>query len=344
MSKRLRQLDMLKLLSCVAVIGLHTLNTSARPVIALMYQLCAFAVPCFFLSSGYVLLNRKSVSYGYCLSKLLRILRVVAVWHILYYLIALLWGVLVDGQSLSLWWEYAKNCGKGILRGLLQKGPFWQFWYLGALAIVYLLLPPLSRLFNAPKGPRYAVIAWCALAAVSVGVYALSLLRGSVLQEKLPQTLRLWTWLQYFVLGGLFPRLVEWVRQRLSLWLHWVSVAVVTAVGTALRVWINGMVLQGSRAEYFYDAPLTILWVVLIATLILRIKLPAVLDKAAGLLTPLTMGVYIVHIQVRGLLRGLCQPEGTVALLLFASGICVISFVFVYIIRKLSLGRLLTEL
>ena len=46
------------LIACVAVVGLHTFPKDLSLVTASLYYLCGFAVPFFFMSSGYFLLNR----------------------------------------------------------------------------------------------------------------------------------------------------------------------------------------------------------------------------------------------------------------------------------------------
>lgn len=51
-SKRALCLDLIKLISCIAVVGPHTLRSGTYPASTIVYQLCAVAVPCFLMSSG----------------------------------------------------------------------------------------------------------------------------------------------------------------------------------------------------------------------------------------------------------------------------------------------------
>ena len=81
--------DFLKCLACIAVVGLHTISRDSNSIV---YYLCTFAIPVFFVSSGYFLLNKKSVSCKYISNKIFRILRVVFIWSILL-------GILGGGDS-----------------------------------------------------------------------------------------------------------------------------------------------------------------------------------------------------------------------------------------------------
>ena len=48
-------IDLIRVIACVAVVGLHTFPKDLSLVTASLYYLCGFAVPFFFMSSGYFL-------------------------------------------------------------------------------------------------------------------------------------------------------------------------------------------------------------------------------------------------------------------------------------------------
>ena len=56
--KRNINLDMVKIIACISVIGLHTSQKDISAFNAALYYLCGFAVPVFFMSSGYILLDK----------------------------------------------------------------------------------------------------------------------------------------------------------------------------------------------------------------------------------------------------------------------------------------------
>lgn len=66
-ARRDASIDLLRLLSTVAVVGIHTLIRTARMSFPLhcLYSLCFFAVPVFFLCSGYFVLNKPEISWRY---------------------------------------------------------------------------------------------------------------------------------------------------------------------------------------------------------------------------------------------------------------------------------------
>lgn len=70
-------LDLLKIIACVAVVGLHTLQKDLSVINSTLYYCCGFAVPVFFMCSGYMLLNRSQMTVSYVIRKIASILRVV---------------------------------------------------------------------------------------------------------------------------------------------------------------------------------------------------------------------------------------------------------------------------
>ena len=59
--KRNDNIDLIKILACIAVVGLHTLRREVSVLNSFLYYLCGFAVPAFMMASGYFLLNREKV-------------------------------------------------------------------------------------------------------------------------------------------------------------------------------------------------------------------------------------------------------------------------------------------
>lgn len=54
-------LDLVRILACVAVVGLHTVRLNGSFFYVALYNICGFAVPAFFMASGYMLLNRDAL-------------------------------------------------------------------------------------------------------------------------------------------------------------------------------------------------------------------------------------------------------------------------------------------
>ena len=56
---------------------------------------------------------------------------------------------------------------KEFLKSFVQKGAMWQFWYLGALLIIYLLLPFLSKLNQHSKR---VVLLICGIISIAIQI------------------------------------------------------------------------------------------------------------------------------------------------------------------------------
>lgn len=345
---RNKNLDLIKLISCVAVVILHNLYTPTYEASTVVYQLCAFAVPCFFMASGYVLLNKQSVSWGYVIGKLLGIARIVVVWHIIVCAGELLKAAVRDGWNQADYLSILKTYANYTVRSVFQRGTLWQFWYLGATGILYLLLPLLHRFLGqggkVSQRPRRATVCWGILLAISVALQTLCLIAGRPLQQPVYQTFRLWTTLQYFLLGGLMPVLLPWLRQKLSLKCHIMLAVTATVLTLAWRLFADAKLLHGVLVEYYYDDLFTFVWIVLMFSVLMRVKLNPVFEAVATRTAPVIMGVYILHVPFRDFFRELFPITGSLERLMWAGVVCAVSFLCAFLIRKLPFGKYLIEI
>lgn len=332
---RNQNVDLLKVLACIAVVGLHTLQKDVSLINLVVYYLCGFAVPVFFASSGYFLLNRGIISVSYIVRKILNILRVVIIWNVLIILSQYMLMVLYR-QNISF---SIMNVIRTIIKSLLQKGVLWQFWYFGALMIIYFFLPILSNLVK--KG--YALRVWSVLTFMCIFFQVVSCIIGRPIQKNVVQTFRLWTWLQYFILGSFIDKILLKFKQ-VPFQIHFVLMCISTIWIVLYQVVMGKYLLHNSYAEYFYDSVFTIIWVILIFTWVIRLKLTVKFRRLIDKLAPQTMGVYIIH----PLLIRLCSHfievhQVTVAFIYFIV-ILSIAFVISYLINRTPLGKILISL
>lgn len=135
MNQRLLSLDLIKLVAMFSVICLHTeMSFYDNPIARFLYMTAVVAIPMFFMTSGYLLYEKKSVDYHYTFRKIVGILRFVAIVTIAFWL---LFG-LRHGIP---FWVFTFG-------SLLQKGGLGIFWYFGAMILLYALLPLLHKLFH----------------------------------------------------------------------------------------------------------------------------------------------------------------------------------------------------
>ena len=328
-------IDLLKLCASIGVIGLHTFKYDAAPI---LYYLCCFSVPVFFMVSGYFLLNRAtSTGGGYFTSKIASIIRIVVLWNIIRFLISLS-GILI-GKNIS---EYSITyLITQILKSLLQKGKMWHFWYLGALILIYLFLFLFNglykniSLFNNKK-LYYMFLLWGAAILCSVTMQTFSVFQGKSVQQHIIQTFRLWSWIQYFILGGLIPHIHPVLLKKISDKQHLLLLCIISIFIVGYQYTISNHILNTKFAEYFYDSIFVIIWVFILFTYAVRLHISAKWNKYISVFCPLTLGVYIVHPLVMSSIVGKLNsiPNYTAAICSFII-VLITSFTGVWVLNKI---------
>lgn len=200
--ERNQAIDLVKIVAMFGVLGLHTTHdfiTSGNYGLAnVLYSTCVISIPLFFMVSGYLLLGRSNANYKYVYHKIINILRYVLAFVFLYF------GVLniAPFDILMLF----KSC----IYPFIQRGPFWMFWYLGAMIVIYLIYPIVNKLYM--LNIRSFLIFFGVLFLLEYIVFQMNLTR--LMGESIViQTFRFWNWIFYFCLGGLlkrFPITISW--------------------------------------------------------------------------------------------------------------------------------------
>lgn len=132
MKTRNCNLDLIKCLACLGVVGLHSVGMVNYTI----YYLCGISVPLFFMVNGYLMFSRSSLPYSYALRKIRNLLIPVIGWNIL-----ILIPVVVVRHKFV-------NPITLFLKSLFQQGYLWHFWFFGSLILIYLVMPLLYRLLH----------------------------------------------------------------------------------------------------------------------------------------------------------------------------------------------------
>ena len=323
--KRIINVDLLRILSCLGVIGLHCFQEHLISINLIVYRLCGFAVPMFFVLSGYFLATEEN-DVKSSLRRISKVLLVIILWNFLFWLIYLIKDILA-AQSISF-----IELPKSILKGFVQQGRFWHFWYLAALILVYASLPLISSLLRKKQKQRI-IVSWVVLLSIGVTLQIVSefVLHQSI-QRLVIQSLRLWTWLQYFLLGGVLRVCYDkWHgRKKESLLMAFVMMLVV-------QLWqsLMGNQIAVLYGEAFYDSIFTVLWVISIFIFVMNMEIDKKLEQFVVIVAPCTMGIYIIHpLLIRYLKRVLFPDSFIKSLLLFIVLTCI-SFGITYVLRKI---------
>ena len=326
MSNRNVNLDLVKVLASIAVVGLHAIGMVNYSI----YYFCDFAVPLFMMVNGYLMFNKSGITPAYAFTKILSLLKIVVCWNLLIILpVMVLRHKFVNPIRLCV------NC-------LFQKGYLWHFWYFGALIIIYLALPLIHHLIK--NRPLLHLILVVILVLISVTISIMSMVRGYSIQKYVPQTLRIWTWLMFFLFGGLCTTSYFDKLLNIPLWLHSVLTAVFAFVNNIVEKKVGLYLIHERIADLFYDDITSIIWYCLLFTLLLRVPLSALVKKAATRIEPLTLGIFIIHPILLAGASSVYTPSGTLSAVIFFVLITLLSGIVSFIMRRVVIIRELIRL
>lgn len=238
-STRDQSIDIIKIVAMSLVICLHTtglFRTHAEWSLSdVLYNSGVVAIPLFFMVSGYLLIGRTDVSYRYSFKKIFQIIRLVSI------LVGLLWlyNCRIQGFHIT-------TLFNNILNAFLGKGFFSVLWFLGAMCIIYLFYPVINHL---QKKRIYYYSILLILAIIQNYVFILTVLGYG--ETHINQTFRIYNWLVYFMLGGVFKTI------KISRKLSAISIGILY-VPTLISIYVLNPYINYSGCEYFYSSPLVI--------------------------------------------------------------------------------------
>lgn len=271
-------LDFIKILAMIFVIGLHTGTTWIVSDIDInayyRWSIFGTAIPLFFSVSGYLLLGRKNIDWKYSLKK---------IWGITRFVFIVCW-IYWAGRFLITGEPHWDKLYKDPLGAFLMGGTFWQFWYFGAMNLIYILYPVLNKIYNDKY--RIFMLLFYVVTCICAITYILNIITPGTFDEKLPQSLRLWNWLMYFILGGIIKR-----NKKQIMWIGVILTAVIYCIQLNTVSKINPTMMESS---YNYASPLTLLYIYCLFQALCHLD---VLKLSIGIkfLSPLFLPVYTIH-------------------------------------------------
>lgn len=333
-SKKTRDnnLDLLRIMACIAVVGLHTLHKDLSLINSSLYYLCGFAVPVFFMASGYTLLNRETVKFSYSIRKINSIIKLILIWDLIFGVVEIFFSYVNHNFN----WFLVIDIIIDIPRGFWQSGKFFHFWYFGALILIYFILPILHRFC---KQEKHAWLIWILLVVVCITIQVLSYITRQPVQKNIRQMFHIWTWFQYFILGGIISRNREMILTKIK---HLgILMVFVSAVVVVEQNVLGRLVLRNLYAEYFYDDIITMIWCSLIFLWGIRRNLSEGMINKIQNIAPLTLGVYIIHPFLIRYIGRYFTIDTLLLSLLYFTGVLVVSFGLTYIIKRIKLLALI---
>ena len=238
-------LDFIKILAMLFVIGIHCSTKFYIGNVDInryyILTICGTTIPLFFTVSGYLLLGRKNIDWHYSAKKVIGIVRFVFVVCWIYWLI-----MLIITQEPH--WD---KLYKDPLGAFLMGGAFWQFWYFGAMCLIYILYPFINKLYN--ENQKWFVRLFICIVIICTTIYLLNNIIPGVFEKKIPPSLRIWNWIMYFCLGGIIKKNAKNIGWK------WVFIL---AIGYCIQLIIAKSVNPKMfKSDYNFASPLTLLYI-----------------------------------------------------------------------------------
>lgn len=188
-------IDLVKAIAALGVVVLHFIGPQAGLANAAVYLLASFSIPVFIMCNGYFVLNKHEITWGYSARKAMDFLAVAFRWCVVNWaLLAFFCNNLGNWGLLTPIHDYMASA--------LQHGDDGILWYLWMLAVLELLAPGLKIVFNrAGRMQALAILFGVCICLNTVSIFS-EMHGGMAIQAAVPQTLRLWTWVFYYVFGG----------------------------------------------------------------------------------------------------------------------------------------------
>ena len=315
-------LDLIKVLACIGVVLLHTTmggfkETGSWNLLAYLYYLGTYSIPLFFMVNGYLLLGKRNITYSYILQKVRWILITVLSWTFIVWLFKR---------------DFAVNPVKKVLGSMVQKGYFFQFWFFGALILIYLSLPILKKILNSKR--RYLYIL-SSLVAIGLIFELVNIILQMPLQSYVIQTFRLWTWFFYYILGGLVAQFdKDIIKKGFNRWMKIVTVLLLL-ISPVILFFLAKTIYHNLFAEYFYDILFVKIVSLGIFLTVLTLSLEENKSKWIISLSNQTMGVFIVHTYVMKVLEKLLGFSYTGSYLLLPIFTLCLSLIVVSLLMKI---------
>ena len=315
-------LDLLKIMACVGVVLLHTTisgfkDTESWNYLTFLYYLGTYSIPLFFMVNGYLLLGKNEISYSYILQKIKWILVTVSIWTLI------IWIYKRD---------FSQNPIKKVLGSLLQRGYFFQFWFFGALILIYLCLPILKRFLKSKN--RYLLVL-SLLVIIGFVLELTNYLLQKPVQVYVIQTFRLWTWFFYYILGGFIAQFnLANLRSCFKNWMKVVTLVLLFISPFILYVLAKD-IHHNLYAEYFYDSIFVKIVSLGFFLTVLTFDLNTDKNRWIIYISNQIMGVFIIHTFVMKVWEKLVGFSFAGAYLLFLIFTLSVSFAVVGILIKI---------
>lgn len=236
--------------------------------------------------NGYLILKKDKVDFKYSVRKIIGIMKIVILWMTIYFLVE---KVVFKNNDINLF--------IAIIKCLVQKGYFTIFWFFGSLIIIYIILPFLHKIFN--KSPIKITLLFILIMSIFdiASLLGNSIFSYGIVQRYFIQTFRLWTWIGYFFLGGLFSNKesLKKINKIKFINLKFLILSLLTSI--LYEYYIANNVYNNLLAEHFYDNILVLSFVFSLFYILIfkKINFNEGIFYYLSKYSSLTLGIYVMH-------------------------------------------------
>lgn len=289
---RIRAIDWIKVIACVGVVCLHTIDRETAPLNNWLYYAAGWSIPLFMMSTGFFLFNREEpLTQTYVTNKILRIFRFCFLW------VCVVTGLNIGMMLIEVGWDFRSvlimlaGIPSDTILSMMQSGSVGVLWYCGGLVLLYLF----AYAFYRRQMCKWRV--WMVCFACGLVMQAVSRLIHEPVHSLFCRPFRMWTWLQYGMLGAMMPQITDAVAKRLPLAGHILLTLAVYPALVSYQAFAGKELFDNGCAECFYDSVSMILIVAVVFSLALRLSQRAAKKEKtiASEIVVLTAGVFPVH-------------------------------------------------
>jgi len=241
-SNRLIGLDLIKIIACFLVIGLHTCTPKNIQVClsSIIYYTGVIAIPLFFITNGYLLFGKTKQNQWYSYKKIGRILLLT---FILNGIICLYYAIIEH--------RFWNPIPEIVLNLFFQKGFFWHFWFFGSLILIYLVFPLLDSLYLHKQKyfiilSGFLIFTQCAIDVLNI--YFLTKY-NDVIYSHVPQAFWLESHFSYFLLGGI----LKLFKSRIMKYATIGNIVLLYGIAIVYQFFMIKNVYPELKCEFFHD-------------------------------------------------------------------------------------------
>lgn len=282
METRNYSIDFVKVLAMLGVIGLHTFghyNLDSN-ISDFFYRTCVVSIPLFFMVSGYLMATKTEVTYKYPIKKILNIIKYVAIICVFYWVVYTIMSREFDLLLLL----------TTFVSSFIQDGFWWQFWYLGSMILIYIFLP--IFLYLKRNSSCFLVLSLLLFVACNT-IFVFNI--TNQYEIGICQTLRIWNWAFYFIIGMFMSANVERIKNMVSQ-TYLLSFLVGGVIFNFVYQKCFVKEINNVACEYFYCSLPVMNLVITSFLVIIKIRLNNDAIFLIKILSPLFLPVYTFHI------------------------------------------------